>query len=1053
MARVVYRDENYQTFYVDVNAQQTEVTIGRNPGNKVLIPTKSLSRYHAKIIYQNGRYFLYDLKSSNGTYVNNTRINQQEIRPGDKLRFGDVNVDFIDETRMNAPSVSQKAPSMGGMPQAPSMGGMPQAPGMMHSGNRPVAPMPSIGMPKLNAPMLQMPQHGSSGDLRSVNMRPITSQGTYRPTMPNQPIFDDEMAKIAAGQLAATHSNGKPNLPNMPNIPNHGGVLAADAPRSFNPNTMGMGINGQSMSGPNGGVSVGMPSQRVGLDMGQGHIPGAPGMMDANVAPMGFSPNSMGIPPQGLRQMPGASCGMGMPSAMQASVTNMPMPMNASEAQQGGLPPMGTFDANVAPMGFSPDSMGIPPQGLRQTPGASGGMGMPPVLQAPVPNVPMSTNAPEVQQGGLPPMGTFDAHAVPMGGAPNLAEENRQESEVSSSNEGEASASSADWSADVAGDDEAQENAGDIADGEWLKRPSDDMDDGQSYADQKVSSEEYFSSDASDGGEENRDPEYVENTGVAFDSDLADEHVESVESVLEKGEFDAEEMDAGSDAFKPEKEEIGAGSDAPEPEKEEVDAESVESVPKNERVNIDGSIADSGVSDAASSGEQLRAVPRRNMRDNAVLGRAPRAAVGRNVVGLPGRGSAPGMHSSSSSSSSGYPAVQSPRTGRGMAPGRRASHYTPRASDSLNDGVMHALSGGFGSQEAIAATSNEGISEENNFSAMNIGNREAELEKDVAKNEDVSGLTPESSEFAKEPESLSSESKSEIVELEEENIDAYLPEIEPEDDADDGDNSGLCQRVEEGVMASQSDVLHSAKDAGHDWPVDGQSDAGGENLHISSDETPKDSESSANDDEAIRVLREQIEKLKKENLSISESAESLLAENTRLSDAKSELETEKENLKNELNLAQNKNAELNSNLNAMSEEADRHVEALKRDHEQELDTLRITHSAEMSEMESQQSALEARVRELEEALGEAQRALAEEKTREKTAEVDGACADFAPRWASRFNALLQYAKVFERAVDKLGVEATEPKTTEYVRSMADMIRFCAEDLNNAVNKR
>ena len=196
MARIVYRDENYQTIYVDVNAQQSEVTIGRNPGNLVVIPAKSLSRFHAKIVFQNGRYFLLDLKSSNGSFVNNARVSQQEIRPGDKLRFGDVNVDFVAEQRMMAPP-----------PQAP----------------RPAQPPRPVAAPRLNAPVLQMPPH-SAGDMRNVALRPISSQGTYRPTMPNQPVFDEEMAKVAAGQVAGQVEGGaaKPGGMPMPSLPSSG---------------------------------------------------------------------------------------------------------------------------------------------------------------------------------------------------------------------------------------------------------------------------------------------------------------------------------------------------------------------------------------------------------------------------------------------------------------------------------------------------------------------------------------------------------------------------------------------------------------------------------------------------------------------------------------------------------------------------------------------------------------------------------------------------------------------------------------------------------------
>ena len=61
-------------------------------------PTRSLSRRHAKLIRQGGLFFVREEnKTVNGTFVNSTRIETGEnvaIKPGDKLRFGAVEVEF-----------------------------------------------------------------------------------------------------------------------------------------------------------------------------------------------------------------------------------------------------------------------------------------------------------------------------------------------------------------------------------------------------------------------------------------------------------------------------------------------------------------------------------------------------------------------------------------------------------------------------------------------------------------------------------------------------------------------------------------------------------------------------------------------------------------------------------------------------------------------------------------------------------------------------------------------------------------------------------------------
>ena len=67
--------------------------IGRQPGIYMLIDEGSVSRRHAEIIYANGKYMLQDLDSTNGTFVNGTRLSQDNahiLKPNDQIRFGKV---------------------------------------------------------------------------------------------------------------------------------------------------------------------------------------------------------------------------------------------------------------------------------------------------------------------------------------------------------------------------------------------------------------------------------------------------------------------------------------------------------------------------------------------------------------------------------------------------------------------------------------------------------------------------------------------------------------------------------------------------------------------------------------------------------------------------------------------------------------------------------------------------------------------------------------------------------------------------------------------------
>ncbi len=292
MARIVFRDENNQTFYFDVNDRQPEVTIGRNQGNMVLIPKKALSRYHAKIIYQNRRYFLFDLNSSNGSFVNGARVQQQlEIHPGDKIVFGNVPIDFIDEMRPQMPQ--QMPPSVPSAPPAkPQMPPKPSAPPAMQ---RPPAPKPPA--PKLQNFSPAIPAQ-SAPDLRSVSMRPI-SGGTYRPTMPNQPAYDDDMARLAAEQAAA--ASAAPNMPpkrpmtpppGMPNSPSSGILDPTLAPNGFNPNSMGIKPQMPQRS------LVSPPSPTPSYHNLPTIQPPPGFMVDPAASPASVNPNGLGLNPQ-----------------------------------------------------------------------------------------------------------------------------------------------------------------------------------------------------------------------------------------------------------------------------------------------------------------------------------------------------------------------------------------------------------------------------------------------------------------------------------------------------------------------------------------------------------------------------------------------------------------------------------------------------------------------------------------------------------------------------------------------------------------------------------
>ncbi len=62
--------------------------VGRSPESDVHLPDPSVSRNHALFDVQNGALVIHDAGSTNGTYVNQERVDSAVLKPGDVVAFG-----------------------------------------------------------------------------------------------------------------------------------------------------------------------------------------------------------------------------------------------------------------------------------------------------------------------------------------------------------------------------------------------------------------------------------------------------------------------------------------------------------------------------------------------------------------------------------------------------------------------------------------------------------------------------------------------------------------------------------------------------------------------------------------------------------------------------------------------------------------------------------------------------------------------------------------------------------------------------------------------------
>ncbi|MEM7119456.1 MAG: FHA domain-containing protein [Chloroflexota bacterium] len=72
--------------------------LGRGTNNELIFKDPELSRQHAQIAQRDGIYYVDDLGSTNGTFLNNQRVvNSMALQDGDEIRLGEtIILQFVD---------------------------------------------------------------------------------------------------------------------------------------------------------------------------------------------------------------------------------------------------------------------------------------------------------------------------------------------------------------------------------------------------------------------------------------------------------------------------------------------------------------------------------------------------------------------------------------------------------------------------------------------------------------------------------------------------------------------------------------------------------------------------------------------------------------------------------------------------------------------------------------------------------------------------------------------------------------------------------------------
>ena len=93
MLRIILKFNS--TVIKEIKIDQDEIIIGRDSENEVQIDNVAVSREHAKIIKDSNSYYIQDLNSTNGTFVNGKKINKKFLKKDDEISIGKHSLQII----------------------------------------------------------------------------------------------------------------------------------------------------------------------------------------------------------------------------------------------------------------------------------------------------------------------------------------------------------------------------------------------------------------------------------------------------------------------------------------------------------------------------------------------------------------------------------------------------------------------------------------------------------------------------------------------------------------------------------------------------------------------------------------------------------------------------------------------------------------------------------------------------------------------------------------------------------------------------------------------
>ena len=109
MGKLVVRFQS--KLVAEVTLKLGDTKIGRKPGCDIVLNDPGVSGEHAVVKTVGLKSAIFDLNSTNGTFVENERVKQRELRHGEMITLGQHTLIYRDDMAIDAPATGNRSPA------------------------------------------------------------------------------------------------------------------------------------------------------------------------------------------------------------------------------------------------------------------------------------------------------------------------------------------------------------------------------------------------------------------------------------------------------------------------------------------------------------------------------------------------------------------------------------------------------------------------------------------------------------------------------------------------------------------------------------------------------------------------------------------------------------------------------------------------------------------------------------------------------------------------------------------------------------------------------